>query len=147
MFDVFIAEFLIGEATAGLIVSLTWIGSTTPRLLTGGLLTKVPRHPVVVAAGAVLSVSTAITATAGTVLHLMAGAFLMGIGSGMYFVSAHLLVSELFPERVGQMMGIHDASSQLASVTAAPFVGLALLVGQVSLWLISVFAALATVYT
>lgn len=148
LLDVFIAEFPIGEATAGLIVSLTWIGSAAPRLPTGWLLTKVPRHPVVVAAGAVLSVSAAIAATAGSVSHLMAGAFLMGIGSGVYFVSAHPLVSELFPQQVGRMMGIHGASSQLASVTAAPFVGLALLIDwRLSLWVISAFAALATVYT
>jgi len=148
LLDVFITEFPIGEATAGLIVSLTWIGSAAPRLPTGWLLTKVPRHTVVVAAGAVLSVSSAIAATAGTVPHLMGGAFLMGVGSGMYFVSAHPLVSELFPERVGRRMGIHGASSQLASVTAAPFVGFALLVDwRVSLWLISGFAALATTYT
>jgi predicted MFS family arabinose efflux permease len=148
LLDVFIAEFAIGEATAGLIVTLTWVGSAAPRLPTGWLLTKVPRHPVAVGSGAVLSISAGIAATATTVPHLMGGAFLMGIGSGVYFVSAHPLLSELFPTKVGQMMGIHGASSQVAAVVAAPFVSLTLLFDwRLSLWTISFATALATLFT
>ena len=148
LLDVFIAEFPIGEATAGLIVTLTWLGSASLRLPTGWLLTKVPRHPVVVGAGAVLSLSAGVAATATTVPHLMGGAFLMGVGSGIYFVAAHPFVSELYPERVGRMMGIHGASNQLAAVAATPFVTLALLVDwRISLWAISALAALTTVFT
>ena len=44
LLDVFIAEFGIGEATAGLIVTLAWVGSASLRLPAGWLLTKVPRH-------------------------------------------------------------------------------------------------------
>jgi predicted MFS family arabinose efflux permease len=147
LLDVFIAEFPIGEATAGLIVTLTWVGSASLRLPTGWLLTKVPRHPIVVGAGAVLSLSAGTAATATTVPRLMGGAFLMGVGSGVYFVAAHPFVSELYPERIGQMMGIHGASSQLAAVAATPFVTLAVLVDwRVSLWVISAFAALTTIF-
>ncbi|MFB6108384.1 MAG: MFS transporter [Haloplanus sp.] len=147
LLDVFIREFSIGEATAGLIVTVTWIGSAAPSLPTGWLLTKVPRHPVIVGSGAVLSLSAGIAATATTVPRLMGGAFLMGIGSGVYFVSAHPFLSELYPKRVGRMMGIHGASSQLAAVAAAPFVALALRINwRTSLWTISGLAALATVY-
>jgi predicted MFS family arabinose efflux permease len=78
----------------------------------------------------------------------MGGAFLMGVGSGVYFVAAHPFVSELYPERVGQMMGLHGASNQLAAVAATPFVTLALLVDwRVALWIISAGAVLATVFT
>lgn len=57
LLNVFIAEFGIGEATAGLMVTLAWIGSASPRLPTGWILTKVPRHHVVLASGSILAVS------------------------------------------------------------------------------------------
>lgn len=148
LLDVLIAEFSIGEATAGLIVTLTWIGSAAPRLPTGWVLTKVPRYPVVVGSGIVLILSGAIAATATSVLQLMGGAFLMGLGSGVYFVAAQPLLSELFPDRIGQVVGIHGVSNQLASVAAAPFVTLTLLIDwRLSMWGISGLGALAASYT
>lgn len=148
LLDVFITEFAIGEATAGLIVTLVWVGSASLRLPTGWLLTKVPRHHAVLVSGLILAVSSGITATATTVRHLMIGTFFIGIASGVYFVSANPLLSELFPERVGRIMGIHGAASQIAAVIAAPFVALTLVVDwRLSLWTIAVGAAVITAYT
>jgi predicted MFS family arabinose efflux permease len=50
----------------------------------------------------------------------------MGLSSGVYFVAANPLVSELYPERVGKAMGVHGMASQVAAVVAAPFVTLVL---------------------
>ncbi|QLG60763.1 MFS transporter [Halorarum salinum] len=148
LLDVFIGEFAIGEATAGLVVTLAWVGSASLRMPTGWLLTKVPRHHVVLGSGVILAVSSGIAATATTVRHLMAGAFLMGIASGVYFVSANPLLSELYPQRVGRVMGIHGGASQIAAVVAAPFVALTLLVDwRLSLWAIAAGAAAVTAYT
>ncbi|WP_117595475.1 MULTISPECIES: MFS transporter [Haloprofundus] len=148
LLDVFIAEFSIGEGTAGLIVTLAWVGSASLRLPTGWLLTKVPRHHVVVVSGVILALSSGFAATATTVPHLMAGAFLMGIASGVYFVSANPLLSELYPQRVGRVIGIHGVASQIAAVIAAPLVALTLLVDwRLSLWAIAVGAAVVTAYT
>ncbi|RQG87053.1 MFS transporter [Natrarchaeobius halalkaliphilus] len=148
LLDVFIAEFGIGEATAGLIVTLVWIGSASLRLPTGWLLTKVPRHHVVIGAGTILAVSSGFTATATTVGHLMVGAFFMGIASGVYFVSANPLLSELYPDRVGHVMGIHGGASQMAAVIAAPLVALTLVVDwRLSIWTIAAGATAVTVYT
>ncbi|ESS07921.1 MAG: hypothetical protein A07HN63_02427 [uncultured archaeon A07HN63] len=55
LLDVFIAEFPIGEATAGLIVTIAWVGSASLRLPAGWLLTKVPRHYLVIVAGTILT--------------------------------------------------------------------------------------------
>ncbi|MFC7214664.1 MFS transporter [Saliphagus sp. GCM10025334] len=148
LLNVFIAEFGIGEATAGLIVTLVWVGSAFPRLPTGWVLTKVPRQHVVLASGVVLAISSAIAATATSITHLMGGAFLMGIASGVYFVSANPLLSELYPDRVGRVMGIHGAANQVAAVIAAPFVALTLFVDwRLSLWAIAVGGAVVTAYT
>lgn len=148
LLDVIITDFSIGEGTAGLLVTLAWVGSASPRLPTGWLLTKVPRHHVVIGSGSILTVASGFAATATTVRHLMIGAFLMGIASGVYFVSANPFLSELFPDRVGRVMGIHGAASQIAAIVAAPLVTLTLVVDwRLSLWAIAVGGAAVTVYT
>jgi len=112
------AEFEVTAASLGVVTSATWIGSAAPRLPTGYLLTYFPRHYVIAGTGAFLVVTAAFTGLAGSVLHLTAGAFLMGLSSGMYFIAANPLVSELFPDRVGTALGAHGMSAQVAAVGA-----------------------------
>jgi len=148
LLDVFIAEFGIGEATAGLIVTLAWVGSASLRLPAGWLLTRFPRHYLVVTSGVILTLSAAAAATAATVQQLMTGAFFMGTASGVYFVSANPLISELYPERVGRVMGIHGAANQVAAVAAAPLVAVSLWVDwRLALWTIAVGTAVLTATT
>jgi predicted MFS family arabinose efflux permease len=122
----FIAVFSVGEGTAGLIATLVWLGSALPRIPTGWLLTRFSRQRVVVAAGGTLTLAAAFTASADSVVVLAVGAALMGVASGVYFVAANPYISELFPDRVGRMLGIHGAANQVAAVGAAPFVALVL---------------------
>jgi len=148
LLDVFIAEFGIGEATAGLIVTLAWVGSASLRLPAGWLLTRLPRHYLVLISGAILTGSAAAAGSATTVRQLMVGAFFMGTASGVYFVSANPLLSELYPERVGRVMGVHGAANQVAAVAAAPLVAVSLWVDwRLALWAIAVGAAIMTIYT
>lgn len=148
LLSVFITEFPIGEATAGVIVTLAWIGSAAPRLPAGWLLTRVPRHWVVLASGGVLTVAAGLAAAAVTVPQLMIGAFLMGLASGSYFVAANPLLSELYPEAVGRVMGIHGTASQIAAVIAAPFVAVSLFVDwRLSFVLISGASGVITLLT
>ncbi|WP_148413581.1 MFS transporter [Haloferax sp. KTX1] len=125
----FILFFGVDRATVGIVATLVWLGSAVLRVPTGWLLTRVPRHRVVLGTGVVLVVASGVTASATTVETLMVGAVSMGLASGAYFVAANPLVSELFPDRVGRAMGIHGTASQLAAVGVAPFVTLVLAVG------------------
>ncbi|PSQ28479.1 MFS transporter [Halobacteriales archaeon QS_9_68_17] len=124
------AAFGFSGATVGLVVTMTWVGSALPRLPTGYLLTKVPRHTVVFGSGTLLAVAAAVTAVAGSFYALAGGALLMGLTSGAYFIAANPLVSELFPDRVGRAVGVHGMSSQLAAVGAPLVVGGVLLVAD-----------------
>ena len=143
----FIAVFGIGEGTAGLIATLAWLGSAALRLPTGWVLTRVPRHHVVLATGVILTGAAAFVAGATSVVMVGVGALLMGLSSGAYFVAANPLVSELYPDRVGWAMGVHGTSSQVAAVGAAPFVAAILAVfadWRVVFVCISIVAATAT---
>ena len=150
-------SFAVSPATIGLITTLVWLGSALPRIPTGYLLTRVPRHRVVLGTGAVLTVSSGFTALAGSPVVLGVGAFLMGLSSGAYFIAANPLVSELYPQRVGRAIGIHGMASQTAAVIAPLLVsgfllvadwravflaiGLAAMVATVALYRISADAA------
>ncbi len=118
----FIAVFDLTAGTAGLLATMAWVGSAALRVPTGWLLTRWPRHYVVLGAGALLTVAASFIAAANSLAMLMVGAVGMGLASGAYFVAANPLVSELFPNRVGRLLGIHGTASQLAAVAAAPLV-------------------------
>ncbi|MCU4741931.1 MFS transporter [Natronoglomus mannanivorans] len=120
--------FAASTAEIGLLATLAWVGSTVPRLPTGYLLTKFPRHTLVCWSGIVLAGSSVFAASAQSLEMLYVGALLMGVASGIYFVAASPLVSELFPERVGQVIGIHGVAAQTAAVLAPVLVGLVLAV-------------------
>ena len=136
--DVFI-ESGVPEATAGLIATLVWVGSALPRLPTGYLLTRVRRHRVIVGTGLALAAASAFTAVSPGIRASGVGALLVGTATGVFFIAASPLVSELYPNRVGFAVGIRGMSSQVAAVAAPFLVGGAVVLGS---WRIS-FAALA----
>ena len=121
------ADFVTSDAAVGLVATLAWLGSALPRLPTGYLLTRIDRHHVVLGSGGLLAVSSAGMTLAPTIEFVMLGAFLVGIASGSYFIAANPLVSELFPERVGRVIGVHGTASQVAAAVAPILVGRVLL--------------------
>jgi DHA1 family inner membrane transport protein len=127
MLDALAASFSVtSQGQIGLIATLVWLGSALPRIPTGWVLTRVPRHRVILATGGVLTAAATFTTFAWSLPSLYLGAFLMGLASGAYFISANPLVSELFPDRVGRALGVHGTASQLAAVVAPLFVGVVL---------------------
>ncbi|MFB6114049.1 MAG: MFS transporter [Halodesulfurarchaeum sp.] len=147
LLDPFIRVFGVGEATVGLVATLAWFGSAISRLPTGYLLTRVSRHRVILATGVFLSVVAIATSFSRTIWHVGIGAFLIGIASGVYFIAANPLVSELYPDRVGRVIGIHGTASQLAAVVAPLSVGVFILYADwrltfLALGVISLFVTL-----
>ncbi len=140
------ADLGVPAASLGVVTSAAWLGSAAPRLPTGFVLTRVDRHRVVASTGALLVGTSVFTALSDSRLHLAVGAFLMGCSSGMYFIAANPLVSELFPERLGRAIGVHGMASQLAAVGAPLAVSAILLVGdwRTTFLCIAAIAAAAT---
>lgn len=139
------AAFSVGPGTVGLLVTLVWTGSALPRIPIGYLLTIVPRHRVVLLAGAMLTGSSLLATFADSILTLALGTFLIGTATSGYFVAANPLITELYTGQVGRMLGIHGTATQLAAVVAAPLVTLSLLVSwRVVFALIGAGALVAT---
>jgi len=146
LLDPLMTTFGVGEATVGLVATLAWLGSAAPRLPTGYLLMYVDRHRVVLLTGLLLAAASAFTATVDSILLVGVGAFAMGSASGAYFIAANPLVSELFPDRVGRVIGIHGTASQLAAVVAPLSIGLVLAVSswRTVFWAVSVVSLVGT---
>lgn len=131
LLEPFRETFAASAGEVGLLATLVWVGSAAPRFPTGYLLTKVPRHRVVLASGLVLAGSATFAATANSLRMLYAGSVFVGLASGIYYVSASPLISQLFPGRVGRAIGINGTASQLAAVLAPTLVGVVL---AVTIW-------------
>lgn len=122
LLETFRAEFAATAGEVGLLATLVWVGSAALRIPTGYALTRVPRHRVVLVTGGLLAVSATLAAVTTSLEQLYVGALLMGLASGAYFIAANPLISELFPRRVGRVVGVHGTASQLAAVGAPLFV-------------------------
>ena len=135
----FFIESGISPATAGLAATAVWLGTALPRLPTGYLLTFVSRHRTIVGMGVFLAAATTFTAVAEGIWLTVVGALLVGLATGVFFIAANPLVSELYPEKVGTAVGIRGMSSQIAAVAAPFLVAIAIGLGS---WRIA-FGALA----
>lgn len=122
------AEFAASTAVVGSVTTLVWVGSALPRIPVGYLLTRVPRHHVVLGSGVALAAAAVFTGSADSVRALQVGALCLGLASGAYFVAAVPLIAELFPSGRGRAIGIHGTASQLAAVVAPGVVVAVLLV-------------------
>ena len=126
LLEPFRETFGASAGAVGLLATLVWIGSAAPRFPTGYLLTKLPRHQVVLGSGLVLVGGSILAAAAPSLTALYAASLLVGVGSGVYYVSASPLISQLYPGRVGRAIGINGTASQLAAVVAPGVVGVVL---------------------
>jgi len=126
--DPFMSIFQVGAGAAGVVASAVWVGSALTRIPTGWLLTRISRHEAILGMGVFLTASAAFTAMAPTLTAVAVGALLIGLASGVFYVAANPLVSELYPEKPGWAVGIRGMSSQLAATAAPALVGLALAV-------------------
>jgi len=141
------AAFGVGPGAVGAVTSLVWFGTASSRLPTGYLMTRLGRPTLLVGAGASLVAGAVVTATAPTLGVVQAGAFVVGLSSGVYVVAAIPLVGALFPDRPGVALGVHGVSAQIAAV-AAPGVVLAAVAlrgWRSTFWLLALAGVIATV--
>ncbi len=110
------------KATIGVLVSLVWLGTAISRIPAGYVLTRIPRHQVVLATGILLAGASGLIASTNSMILLQMGTFLLGLATGAYFVAAVPLIAELYPDAVGRTVGIHGTAAQLAAVLAPTIV-------------------------
>ncbi|MFB6102580.1 MAG: MFS transporter [Haloplanus sp.] len=118
LLETFRTTFHVGTGAIGLVTTLVWVGTAVPRIPVGYLVTRVRRGRIVLGAGALLTLASALTATTTSLPLLQAGAFAIGVASGAYYAAAVPLIGDLYPEGVGRAVGIHGTAAQMAAVIA-----------------------------
>lgn len=143
----FFIESGVAPSVAGLAATAVWVGSALPRLPTGYLLTFVRRHRAILGMGVLLSATAAFTAVSPGIWFTVAGALFIGLATGVFFIAANPLVSELYPEQVGFAVGVRGMASQVAAVSAPFLVAAAIAAGswRLAFWSLAALALAATV--
>jgi len=137
----------VSPATAGLAATAVWLGSALTRLPTGYLLTVIRRHRALLGMGLSLAGAAAFTALSPGIWFTVAGALLVGLATGVFFIAANPLVSELYPERVGIAVGVRGMFAQVGAVVAPFVITTAIALGswRLAFVALAVLALLATV--
>jgi MFS family permease len=110
------AEFEIGLATAGLFLSVLWVGYALFQFPGGILGDRVGERFTLVASTALVVGGLAVCATAPTVPVLFVGLGLLGVATGLYSPTRFTVLTDTFPERAGAALGLSNAFGNVGSV-------------------------------
>lgn len=110
------AEFAVGLSTAGLFLSVLWVGYALFQLPGGALGDRIGERITLVASTALVVGGLAVCATAPTVPALFAGLGLLGVATGLYSTTQYTVLTDTFPERSGTALGVSNAVGNVGSV-------------------------------
>jgi len=123
------ADLGLSSTRAGVAITVLWGLYALLQYPSGRLSDRLSRTTLLVAGLVLLCAGLVVLAGAPTYLAFLAGAVVVGVGTGLYPTPARGLVSDLFVSRRGQAFGIHTASGDFGGIVAA---GLATLVALIA---------------
>lgn len=144
------ADFGTGIDAAGLSVSVYGLAVAIVAPAAGWVADRLSRRGAILAGLVVFAVAGLLCAIAPSLLSLVAGRALCGVGTGLFLPAAYAWVGDEVPyERRGRVMGWVIAGWALALVAGVPAGGL---IGQIAGWrealaALAALAAIATVLT
>lgn len=134
-------------STAGLLVTILWLGSAVGQLPSGILADRYSERTVMTAAPVFTVVGLGLVVTSVTPLVLFIGTAIVGMGLSLYPIARITLLSKIYPDRIGSALGVTMATGDLGQSILPPIAG-ALAVGigwQVGLGFVIPFLLVATV--
>ena len=112
-------DLSISPASAGFGLTVMWFVYAACQYPGGRLSDGLSRTTVLTASLATLVVGFVALVAVSTYAGLLAGAVLVGLGGGLYFVPSRALLTDAFGDRRGQVFGIQSASGSVGAVAAA----------------------------
>lgn len=117
------AAFDLTLTTAGLLVTLIWLGYAIGQV-PGGILADQRGERTVMTAGlAVVTVGVLLVVLAPSPLALFAATGLVGLGLSLYPVARITVLSDLYPDRIGRALGVTMATGDIGQTLLPPIAG------------------------
>jgi MFS family permease len=129
-----IESLQISPFTAGLGLSLMWVLYALSHYPGGCFSDHLSRRTVLVAGLIVLTMGFVVLSIGGMYALFLFGICLVGVGSGLYFITMRTLLSDLFVVRRGQAFGIQSAAGNIGSVLAG---GIAVVALSMAAWTVA----------
>lgn len=102
-------DLSISNSLAGLLYTVLLVGSGLARFLGGGLASRFGKIALIRSACLLMALGAGFLALAPSYGLALPAALLLGIGNGLYVPNSFSLVSDLFPEKRGRMIGLYDS--------------------------------------
>ena len=142
-------SFGLTLTTAGLLVTLIWITYALGQVPSGVLADRYGERTILTAGLVIVAVAVLLTVLASTTWSLFAATGLIGVGLSLYPVARITVLSDLYPDRLGRVLGITmatgDTGQTVLPLVAGVLIGLTwhvglvfvvplLVVGAVAIW-------------
>lgn len=140
-------DFNLTHTTAGLLVTLIWVGYAIGQVPGGVLADRYGERQLLTASVATVACALVVVVLAPTTVALFAATGFVGLGLSLYPVARITLLSDLYPERIGRVLGVTmatgDTGQTLLPLSAGVLVVIAWQVGLVFVVPLLVLLAIA----
>jgi ACS family hexuronate transporter-like MFS transporter len=112
--------FGLGLTTAGLLVTILWLGSALGQLPSGILADRYSERSVMMAGTLTVSAAVLGVVFAPTSVVLFGATGLVGLGLSLYPIARITLLTEIYPDRLGSALGVTMATGDLGQTVLPP---------------------------
>ncbi|MFB6311768.1 MAG: nitrate/nitrite transporter [Salinirussus sp.] len=140
-------DYGLSLSTAGLLVTVLWLGSAIGQLPSGILADRYTERSIMTLSPVSVALGIMIIVSSTSSIALFAGTAIIGMGISLYPVARITMLSKLYPDRIGSALGVTMATGDLGQSILPPIAG-ALAVGvawQLGLGYVVPFMLLATI--
>jgi len=114
------SEFGISLATAGLLVTVLWMGSAVGQLPGGVLADRYSERFVMTVGTVLVAGALALVVTAATLPVIFLTTALVGLGQSLYPIARITILTEIYPDRIGSSLGVTMATGDLGQTVLPP---------------------------
>lgn len=140
-------DFNLTHTTAGLLVTLIWVGYAIGQVPGGVLADQYGERQLLTASVATVACALVVVVLAPTATALFAATGFVGLGLSLYPVARITLLSDLYPDRIGRVLGVTmatgDTGQTLLPLSAGVLVVIAWQVGLIFVVPLLVILAIA----
>lgn len=116
----FSAEFDLTLSTAGLLVTLIWLGYAIGQVPGGMLADRHGERSVLTASVSMVVVGVTVVLLSPTAAVLFGATALVGLGHSQYPIARITALSELYPDRIGRVLGVTMATGDVGQTVLPP---------------------------